>query len=423
MAFVDMYFPKNAYPEDYNPPIAGFNYNPSLEELLVDLEKIRFLSSTTSTWSGEMSNGLQLKLTGKAFSFNDEGSAVSGKLTEIRLIQNDGKTSIQRVTQLNLPLKDVFDQFHKMSGAEFNLWLMRGNDKVLGTPGADILIGGAGNDVLTGASGDDYFWGGPGRDTYIGGKGSEDQLSFSDAYDDPTAFRGVDLNAYLGIVTDAWGNRETFSSMEIFRGTQFDDKMFGGTGDEIFRGLGGADSINGGLGRDLVRYDRDAGFGGERGVIVNLLTGLAVDGFGNKDTLRNIESVEATRFDDTITGNAAANRIDLGLGKDTYIFASRINGINVDSIPDFKPADDIFHLDIDFFLGVDAGKLNRNDFKVIAIGQPINNIDGSDRILYDKRRGEIYFDRDGSGDEYGRVYFAEVKGNTALTSDDFLFVV
>ena len=48
---------------------------------------------------------------------------------------------------------------------------------------------------------------------------------------------------------------------------------------------------------------------------VNLATGVAQDGFGGTDTVRNIEDVRASQYDDVLTGDAGANRL-FGFGGD-----------------------------------------------------------------------------------------------------------
>ena len=82
-------------------------------------------------------------------------------------------------------------------------------------------------------------------------------------------------------------------------------------------GLGGQDNIDGGAGIDEVRYDRDSVRGGKAGVTVDLTTGEAIDGFGEQDTLTNIENVRGTAFSDTIIGNAAGNDLRGFGGSDT----------------------------------------------------------------------------------------------------------
>lgn len=81
-------------------------------------------------------------------------------------------------------------------------------------------------------------------------------------------------------------------------------------------GLGGRDTFDGWTGTDLVRYDRDAQFGGTLGVKVDLTAGTAKDGFGREDTLTSIEDVRGTDFDDSIVGNWAANFLRGFAGKD-----------------------------------------------------------------------------------------------------------
>jgi hypothetical protein len=52
-------------------------------------------------------------------------------------------------------------------------------------------------------------------------------------------------------------------------------------------------------------------------VKVNLMTGVAIDGFGRQDTLSNIENVGATKFNDLLTGSAVKNYLNGGAGNDT----------------------------------------------------------------------------------------------------------
>ena len=80
----------------------------------------------------------------------------------------------------------------------------------------------------------------------------------------------------------------------------------------------GSDSIDGGTGIDEVDYSTDAAAGGEAGVTVDLSAGTATDGFGDSDTLSNIENVTATAEADHLTGSDDANII-LGQAGDDVI--------------------------------------------------------------------------------------------------------
>ncbi|MFI0842489.1 calcium-binding protein [Mesorhizobium sp. IMUNJ 23232] len=312
MATVTMAFPGGTYLP------AFVDYNPSLGELL-DLHNATLVGTPTATGIVfELQNGLVLRLNGTGFALDADGWATAGTLTDLQLFREDGTTIQQTITGLSLPLVDVYDSseaYQYDDGFDswgFNQWLMKGNDTINGSSGTDDIYGHAGNDVLKGNAGDDIIDGGAGKDSCDGGAGF-DQLSFRSTYGDQTAIRGIVLDATAGTVVDPWGNSETFTGFEGFRGTQFADTLNGSSLDEQFMGLGGRDKIDGKGGLDEVRYDRDFSRGGNDGVTVNLTTGVAVDGFGRQDTLVGIERARGTDADDTFTGNSAANRFR-GLG-------------------------------------------------------------------------------------------------------------
>lgn len=176
--------------------------------------------------------------------------------------------------------------------------------------GADEEIWGtAGRDVLSGGYGDDYFYSSEGNDTYKGGAGY-DQVTFQD---DPA---GVVVNLAKGRGTDGWGDTDKFVSIEMLRGSMYDDKFIGAKGSQIMRGLAGDDYMNGGRGVDSVRYDRDYRYEGTDGVTVNLKAGFAIDGFGDRDTLKNFENVRGSDYADKITGSNGKNLLQGGDSND-----------------------------------------------------------------------------------------------------------
>lgn len=177
-------------------------------------------------------------------------------------------------------------------------------DDFWGTPGKDNYKGGIG---------DDYFSGSEGNDTLDGGSGTFDQVSYAF---DPS---GVVANLKSGKATDGWGDTDRLKNIEVLRGSAYNDKLTGNGKDNVFRGLEGKDTLNGGNGADQIRYDRDARYGGEDGVTVRLDKGYAIDGFGDRDTLKNIENVRGSEFGDAITGNGGKNRIEGEAGADTLL--------------------------------------------------------------------------------------------------------
>ncbi|NRP71583.1 Bifunctional hemolysin/adenylate cyclase [Ensifer psoraleae] len=324
MAKLTYFFPGGQYPMDYTPSVDGFDFNPMFADL-INLETATLVgtpSSTTITF--QLDNGLKLRIVGTGFSFDSDG-ATGGTIARIDLLQNNGTTLVQRLESLNLSLISFENAAATYNPYQLEQWLMNRSDTLVGSAGDDDIFGWGGNDTFSGGSGDDYMVGGQGKDTYNGGAGY-DYLSFSDANGDPAAFQGIVLDAAAGTVTDPYGNAETFTSMESFRGTQFADTMRGSAADEQFDGIGGRDYIDGRGGFDVIRFHRDADNGGALGVTVNLATGVAIDGFGKTDKFANIEAVHSTSFADKLTGNAGNNffraeagndYIDGGLGADT----------------------------------------------------------------------------------------------------------
>ncbi|MDW9806521.1 calcium-binding protein [Sinorhizobium meliloti] len=315
MATVTYHFPGGLYPSQYNPPLSGVSVNPTFGELVDMSESAR--STTTSTEVlYRLDNGLKLKLVGTGFSFDSSGDAVGGTITSIQVLLNNGTTLVQTISGLSLSLEIFNDAAAAFDSDRLESWLLSGDDTINGSAGDDDISGHRGNDVLNGNGGNDTLTGGDGDDTYDGGAGF-DTLTFQDAYNASTAFRGINLNAATGTVTDQFGFSETFQNFEEYRGTQFADTMTGSSIDETFMGLGGRDTINGGTGVDTVRYDRDFQVGATKGVTVNLTTGVAIDSFGSQDALSAIENVRGTSFKDSITGNSVANFLRGFSGADT----------------------------------------------------------------------------------------------------------
>ena len=151
--------------------------------------------------------------------------------------------------------------------------------------------------------------------------------------------------------------------------TGFDDTLIGGADDffEAFLGWAGNDFIDGGTGFDDASYSFDPA-----GVTVNLLTGTATDGFGDTDTLRNIEGVIASEFDDLLTGSALDNDF-FGLGGFDVLYGGAGN--------DF----------IDGGLGIDAASYSDDPAKVtvnLSSGTATDGFGNSDTLFLVSRRSE-----------------------------------
>lgn len=197
-----------------------------------------------------------------------------------------------------------------------------GNDVLRGDGGDDTIFGGTGDDLIIGgldssltASGSDFLFGEAGNDRLIGDDGDDviDGGADTDEADYSKATQAVTINLVTGIASAGSYGTDTLIGIEGLRGSAFGDDMTGDGNDNFFRGFAGNDTIDGGLGIDWVYYDRDITVGGASGIVVDLSSGAATDGFGNSDTLISIENVSGTETDDSLTGDSGANILE-GLG-------------------------------------------------------------------------------------------------------------
>lgn len=126
------------------------------------------------------------------------------------------------------------------------------------------------DDVLTGTDDTDFIFGMDGADTIEGGEGDDN----------------LDGGA---------GN----------------DSLGGGAGDDILSGRAGDDTLDGGEGNDdRARYDA-ASTDSETlvGVQVDIEGGFAIDGWGDRDTLLNIEHADGGSLDDQLLGDDKLNSL------------------------------------------------------------------------------------------------------------------
>jgi Ca2+-binding RTX toxin-like protein len=233
-----------------------------------------------------------------------------------------------------------------------------GGDDLFGGPGDDDIVGGPGQDQLFGGPNDDDMIGGPGSDT-INGEDGVDKVNYSAS---PMGVR-VDLDD--GLAHDGFGASDDLREIENVCGSQFNDVLIGSHGDNVIEGLGGRDLIEGLDGDDVI----DGGDGTDRvdyevstaGVSVDLAAGVAADGFGARDELRNLEDILGSRHADVLRGDGSRNVIE-GLdgndvidgrgGFDTADYFFSPGGVTVD-LADGRAADDGFG-SVDRLSGIEA---------------------------------------------------------------------
>jgi len=174
------------------------------------------------------------------------------------------------------------------------------------------LIGSAFDDTLTGGASAEFFMGGAGSDGIDGGAGF-------DSVDYASSSSGVSVTlggTSAGSGSDGLGGTDTLKNIEEARGSAFNDNLRGSdTGVlEVFEGRDGNDTINGFGGIDLASYESSP-----LAVSVNLATGSVIDGWGNTDTLQNVESILASAFNDTLTGGTGNDDLEGGDGDDIIV--------------------------------------------------------------------------------------------------------
>ncbi|WP_081991105.1 calcium-binding protein [Inquilinus limosus] len=177
-----------------------------------------------------------------------------------------------------------------------------GNDTIAGGAGADALFGEAGDDTIDGGDGNDRLVGGAGADTLTGGAGGADTAY----YDDALAGVTVNLTDVSANTGDAAG--DTYSGIEYFAGSAFNDTMIGDGADNLLSGWTGDDTLSGGAGKDQL-------FGGAGA--------------------------------DTLNGGAGADTLTGGAGADNFVFSaaadSGVGYAKADLITDFATGD---HIDL-----------------------------------------------------------------------------
>jgi Ca2+-binding RTX toxin-like protein len=216
-------------------------------------------------------------------------------------------------------------------------------------------------DEFWGGAGDDTFYGSADRSlTFLGGAGDDliqGVLNGSTQADYRTSASGVAVSLgthtdvdgnIVGTAQDGFGGTDTLVNVTDATGSLFGDTITGNAYGNWIQGLKGADVLNGGANPaydgDWVSYCDDPArgadtiHGGFLGVVVNLATGAATDGWGYADTLSNFENVEGSFYNDTLIGDGQANMfmglagsdsINGGNGPDTMSYEDDPDGVTV----------------------------------------------------------------------------------------------
>jgi Ca2+-binding RTX toxin-like protein len=140
-------------------------------------------------------------------------------------------------------------------------------------------------------------------------------------------------------------------------------------------------------------------------------------GTSSSDTLNGTsaaESIFGNDGNDVINGKGGNDILTGGAGRDVFVFDTSPKS-NVDKITDFTPGADKIHVENAVFAGgnVSWGTLPSSKFTIGA-----KAADSSDRFIYNKDTGSLYFDKDGTGSA-AQVEFAKLATNLKMTAADF----
>ncbi|MFO1171316.1 MAG: M10 family metallopeptidase C-terminal domain-containing protein [Hyphomicrobiaceae bacterium] len=246
---------------------------------------------------------------------------------------------------------------------------------------------GKGNDYLDGGDGNDYLDGDLGRDKMIGGNGDDTYVvdSLGDAVVERRNGGQDTILSFISLdITDFTENVENLTltgATDLFgRGNNLNNTIIGNDGENSLKGVSGDDNLIGGAGSDRL----DGGSGNDR-----------------------------------LEGGLGKDRLEGGSGRDTFYFGDKLGSENVDTILDFGARNDHIVLADEIFLGLPAGSLLASAFKTLT-GRAI--VDSDDRILYDARSGDLFFDQDGGGSSHAAIRFANLINHANIGAGDFLIV-
>ncbi|MDZ8109755.1 MAG: putative Ig domain-containing protein [Nostoc sp. DedQUE12a] len=244
-----------------------------------------------------------------------------------------------------------------------------GNDSLIGGSGDDTLLGGVGDDNLDGGTGNDSLDGGVGNDTYT-------VNSVSD-----TIAEGLNAGTDLVQSSIAWvlgNNLEnlTLTGSSAINGT-------GNSVNNVITGNGGANVLSGEDGNDSL-------FGGA-----------------------GIDTLLGGAGDDVLTGGIGKDALTGGTGRDSlYLTDTRTGGF--DTITDFNVGDDtIFISKAEFALSQSVN--TTLDGSIFKTGTSATA--ASDRFIYNKTTGGLFFDKDGLGGT-AQVQIAQFSNQAMLTNEN-----
>jgi trimeric autotransporter adhesin len=320
------------------------------------------------------------------------------------------------------------------------------DNSLTGTEGRDLLVGFGGADTMNGGSG---------NDTYIVGAG--DVLVDTGGIDTVISDVSWELVDGFENLTPLTASSKANVSLTGNNGANL---LIGNAGDTFFNPGGGNDTIldNGGnnfvllggggvptYGSKVIQFNTGfdgLGFGGQAksAIIVDLITGTLTgggEGGTGEAILSGIEQVIGDGFDDRLFGGLGAESLNGGGGNDTLyggsgadtltggvgqdIFEVAPGAVSADQVTDFASGTDKLALDSRAFRQIGAEGFVAGDARFAAGAGLTSGQDASDRIIYNTRTGQLFYDSDGNGAAPSELV-ATLPGAPALSATDFIVI-
>jgi Ca2+-binding RTX toxin-like protein len=339
------------------------------------------LTFTLSVGSQQFAvSGIERIVGGDAFGLNIN---LNGYGLDIEIVGGSAADTIIGGEGAESVLSGSGDDFIDTFGGADTVDAGDGNDVIKVSPGVDVLDGAAGDDVIiaghtfstfrpwagtviSGGSGVDRFEFNTSGNTYVnletgqanaygfGGSSPFEMHGFENLWlngfggtwdiDGSEADNHIDLSeyarSYMNIYAEGRGGSDTLNGsnrddaltggdgddwlaghygQDFLHGDWLptdsgDDALYGGDGDDTLNGGAGNDLIEGGVGSDTASYS-DA----VEGVNVKLALKARDTGGAGVDKLVSIENLVGSTFNDELTGDARANRLDGGAGSDLLL--------------------------------------------------------------------------------------------------------
>ncbi|WP_404287245.1 cadherin domain-containing protein [Microvirga sp. RSM25] len=208
---------------------------------------------------------------------------------------------------------------------------------------------------------------------------------------------------------------------DTIKGSTGDDKLYGENGNDSLQGGDGIDSLFGGAGNDTLK-----GEAGRDLVKGDAGNDKAYGGSGNDKLYggKGNDLLKGDADDDILYGEAGNDQLYSGKGKDVFVFNQKPSKTaNLDKIMDFNVADDTIWLENKIFtkLGKAGSEALPAALNAVSFVTGSKAKDSKDYTIYDKKKGILYYDADGTG-KSAAVEIATIKKGLKLTFDDFKII-